>query len=126
MKSVTNPAQPALVVEDEVLVAVFLEEALRDMGLRSQVFTSGKPALQALASESFAVAVLDVGLPDMAGEEIVNALLERDPMMPIVITSGHDHRQLESRFKHAAQLRVLSKPFDADRLQAELKALGVS
>jgi DNA-binding response OmpR family regulator len=125
MNTFSQSSPAVLVVEDEALVAMFVEEALHDLGLGCEVFTRGRPALDAVASRSFIAAVLDMGLPDIAGEEIVAALLQRDPTMPIIITSGHDQVDLELKFKGVRRIRVLSKPFDAEMLCVELKALDV-
>ena len=114
-----------LVVEDEVVVAMYLRECLSDMGLKAHVFTEGKPALQALATDSYAAAVLDLGLPDISGDEIVKCLLARDPTFRIILTTGQHVEEVEKRFAGALRVRVLSKPYDAPALEAELEKLGV-
>jgi two-component system, OmpR family, response regulator TctD len=114
-----------LVVEDEVIVAMYLRESLSDLGLKPHVFTEGKPALQALTTTSYSAAVLDLGLPDISGDEIVKCLLARDPNFRIVLTTGQDVEEVEKRFAGAHRVRVLSKPYDAPALEAELEKLGV-
>jgi CheY-like chemotaxis protein len=114
-----------LVVEDEVVVAMYLRESLSDLGLKPHVFTEGKPALQSLTTTSYSAAVLDLGLPDINGDEIVNCLLARDPNFRIVLTTGQDVEEVEKRFARAHRLRVLSKPYDAPALEWELEKLGV-
>lgn len=114
-----------LVVEDEAVVAMYLRECLSDLGLRPEVFTEGKPALHALASSSYTAAVLDLGLPDICGDEIVKCLLDRDPNFPILLTTGQHMDEVEKRFSGAHRVRVLSKPYDAPVLEAELEKLGV-
>jgi CheY-like chemotaxis protein len=114
-----------LVVEDEGLVALHLKECLSDLGLSADVFTEGRPALQALSSTTYAAAVLDLGLPDISGGEIVKALLDRDPTFRIVLTTGHDVHEVERRFGSAPRVRVLGKPYDASMLEDELARLGI-
>jgi CheY-like chemotaxis protein len=114
-----------LVVEDEVVVAMYLRECLSDLGLKPHVFTEGKPALQALGSASYNAAVLDLGLPDIDGDEIVKCLLARDPNFRILLTTGQDVEEVEKRFAGAHRVRVLGKPYDAPALEWELEKLGV-
>lgn len=122
----TFPSRPSvLVVEDEGLVALHLGECLTDLGLSVDVFTEGKPALEALTSMTYAAAVLDLGLPDIPGSEIVKALLDRDPGFRIVLTTGHDVHEVERRFGNAPRVRVLGKPYDASTLEDELARLGI-
>ena len=121
----TKTLSTVLVVEDETVVAMYLSECLLELGLEPDVFTEGKPALQALASSSYSAAVLDLGLPDICGDDIVKALLERDPKFRIVLTTGQDVQEVEKRFAGAPRVRILSKPYDAPALEAELEKLGV-
>jgi CheY-like chemotaxis protein len=114
-----------LVVEDEVVVAMYLRECLSDLGLKPHVFTEGKPALQALATASYNAAVLDLGLPDIDGDEIVKCLLARDSTFRILLTTGQDVEHVEKRYAGAHRVRVLSKPYDAPALESELEKLGV-
>ena len=118
-------APSVLVVEDEGLVAILLREVMTDLGLKPHVFTEGRPALATLGSTKYSAAVLDLGLPDIDGQEIVQALLARDPQFPIVVTTGQDQQEVEDRFPKAARVRVLCKPFDIGMLEDELAKLNV-
>jgi CheY-like chemotaxis protein len=118
-----NPS--VLVVEDEGLVALHLREILADLGLRAHVFMEGKPALEAIRSTTYSAAVLDLGLPDVAGDQIVSALLARDPKFRIVLATGKDKKEVERRYADASRVRVLSKPYDARMLEEELSMLGI-
>lgn len=123
MRNETAPS--VLVVEDEGLVAFLLREVMTDLGLRPHVFTEGKPALATIGTTKYSAAVLDLGLPDIDGHEIVRALLEKDPQFRIVVTTGQDQEEVEKRFSNAARLRVLCKPFDIGMLEDELAKLGI-
>ncbi len=123
MRNETAPS--VLVVEDEGLVALLLREVMTDLGLKPHVFTEGSPALASIGSAHYSAAVLDLGLPDIDGHEIVAALLERDPDFRIVVTTGQDQQEVEERFPKTARVRVLSKPFDIGMLEDELAKLGI-
>jgi CheY-like chemotaxis protein len=123
MRNGTAPS--VLVVEDEGLVALLLREVLTDLGLKAHVFTEGRPALASIGSTHYSAAVLDLGLPDIDGHEIVAALLEKDPQFRIVVTTGQDQQEVEERFPKTARVRVLSKPFDIGMLEEELAKLDI-
>jgi CheY-like chemotaxis protein len=123
MRNETAPS--VLVVEDEGLVALLLREVMTDLGLKPHVFTEGKPALATIGAASYSAAVLDLGLPDIDGHEIVKALLERNPQFPIVVTTGQDQQEVEDRFPKTARVRVLCKPFDIGMLEDELEKLDI-
>lgn len=114
-----------LVVEDEGLIALLLREVLTDLGLHPHVFMEGKPALETIGTTPYSAAVLDLGLPDVDGDQIVNALLAHNPQFPIVLTTGQDPQEAEARFRHASGVRVLCKPFDIAMLESELAALEI-
>jgi len=59
-----------LVVDDEPIIGIFLQEALQDVGIDSQYFKSAASALAASHGADFAAAILDVGLPDMRGDQL--------------------------------------------------------
>jgi CheY-like chemotaxis protein len=121
-----NESEPILVVEDEGLIAVLLKEVLADLGLKPKVFNEGEPALASLEATRYSAAVLDLGLPDLDGNKIVNALLARDPLFRIVLTTGLDPQEVEERYAHAPNVRVLSKPFDIAMLEDELALLDIA
>ena len=118
-------AGAVLVVEDEGLVALLLREVMTDLGLEPHVFTEGKPALASIGTTRYSAAILDLGLPDIDGHEIVQALLEKDPQFPIVVTTGQDQQEVEERFPKTARVRVLCKPFDIGMLEDELAQLEI-
>ncbi len=124
MRNETAPS--VLVVEDEGLIAILLKEVLADLGLEPSVFTEGEPAIASLAAGPYCAAILDLGLPDMDGSQIVNALLERDPTFRILLTTGRDPQEVEERYAAFPRVRVLSKPFDICMLEDELEQLGIA
>ena len=71
----SEPLRSVLVVEDEGLIALLLREVLTELGLDPHVFMEGKPALESIGGTPYAAAILDLGLPDIDGNQVVEALL---------------------------------------------------
>jgi DNA-binding response OmpR family regulator len=110
-KSHSAPAR-VLVVEDEQLICLFLQECLQSAGYNVQLLCEGKAALEVAGEGSFDAAIIDVGLPDVSGDEIARRLHDRDPSLPIILTSGFDCHPLAEQFGEDRRVRVLAKPFD--------------
>ncbi|MGH0033828.1 MAG: hybrid sensor histidine kinase/response regulator [Myxococcota bacterium] len=113
-----------LVVDDDPSVRRVVSAMLRNQGASVLEAAGGRPALQILeSSESgFDVALIDMAMPDLGGEETFHGLRRLDPELPAVIMSGHAAAQ----FDHLAELpgvRTLAKPFSLARLAHEIREL---
>jgi DNA-binding response OmpR family regulator len=116
-----------LVVEDEFLLRMFVVDALADMGLQAEEAASFSEALSKTRSvgDDLAAAIIDLGLPDRPGDELVAQIRESRPHMPIVLATGFTDPQLHQRFSDDARLQILTKPFDAEVLGAVLRRVGI-
>lgn len=113
-----------LVVEDEALVAMMAEAILVGMGFRPSTARTGADALAQFETLSPRLVLIDVGLPDLRGDDLALQLRARDPELPIVMASGYDEAELASRFADDPYVAVLTKPYnDADVARAA-RALG--
>ena len=117
----------ALLVEDEILVAMAAAESLRLMGFEPIVATTGEEALQAVArhGSSLVLAMIDVGLPDMRGDALARRLREFLPNLPIVLASGYDSAELTADFADGRQIGILPKPYSEAQLRQTLEDLGL-
>lgn len=103
-----------LVAEDEPLVARSVARALNRHG-KATVVDTYRAARQALAAESPNALVVDVGLPDGSGFDLVAAARALDPFLPILVMSGEvDASRLAET--HALRVHYLLKPLDAAQL----------
>jgi DNA-binding response OmpR family regulator len=121
-KSGSAPAR-VLVVEDEQLICLFLQECLQSAGYSVALLCEGIPALEAVETNSFDAAIIDVGLPDVSGDKIARRLHRRHPSLPIILTSGFDCNPLVEQFGDDRGVRVLAKPFDETAVLRALEDL---
>ena len=105
----------ALVVEDDQGVGGVYVEALKQAGFATELFTNGRAALARLAVASPAVVLLDLNLPLISGETILQAIRADGRLKDtrIIITTGESHRAKE--LETIADL-VLVKPVSATQL----------
>lgn len=78
-----------LLVEDEFLIRAVLIDALGDIGLACIEAPTGQAALDVLTGPApLSAIIVDIGLPDMSGEKVIEAAARRRPGMPIIRCSG--------------------------------------
>src|SRR5262249_11985226 len=77
-----------LVVDDEPAVCNVLRLALARSGHQAVICADGQAALDAIAACSFAVALIDLNLPRIAGMKVFEAVRAARPDLPVVVMSG--------------------------------------
>jgi CheY-like chemotaxis protein len=108
-----------LVVEDEMIVALFIEELLSDLGHKvAGVVPRLDEALARAGDGSFDVAILDVHLNGKDVFPLADALAERG--IPFIFATGYGERFLPERHR---QRPTLQKPFRPDELAETLARL---
>ncbi|MEO7826059.1 MAG: response regulator [Allosphingosinicella sp.] len=114
-----DPRLRILVVEDEMLVAMNIEDMLLELGHEVAGLASRLAPALALASESkFDVAMLDVNLAGEASFPVADLLAERG--IPFLFATGYGRQGIEERFRDRL---ILQKPFRAAELGAALATL---
>ncbi|MDB5460430.1 MAG: sensor hybrid histidine kinase [Caulobacteraceae bacterium] len=117
----------ALLVEDETLVAMIAEDFLSALGYQPICVLNGGDALAALtARPDTRLAVIDVGLPDMRGDELAAQARVIAPGLSIVLATGYDPVELSRRFSDDEAVRVLAKPYTERDLRSAVASLGLT
>jgi signal transduction histidine kinase/CheY-like chemotaxis protein len=116
-----------LVVEDEFLVQMFIADVLTEAGcVPIKAATASEGLVKFLTAHTeLAGAIIDLGLPDRRGDELVADIRATRPDLPIVLATGYAGDNLHQRFAQDARLAVLSKPFRPDSLLAALRRFGI-
>ena len=115
----------ALLVEDEALVALVAEDAMTALGFDVHVAYSAEAALEALVDAPADLAVIDIGLPDMRGDELARKIQQQVPDVAIVIASGYDLDQISADLKTHPRVTVVAKPYTDADLATALSGLGL-
>ena len=117
-----------LVVEDEVLIRMMVVETLMDEGFATSEAANGKAALEALAAagEELRAVILDVGLPDTRGEDLIEKIRAIRPKIPIIVTTGYDTNELRRKLAYDPLGRILTKPFQPEILSKILSEWGIN
>ena len=116
-----------LIVEDEFPLSAFVADMLAEWGFTADVAGNFREALAEIqrAGDSLAGAIIDIGLPDRSGGELVPEIRTLYPEIPIVLATGDANGDVRERFAAVERLQVLTKPFNPNQLMAALKRIGV-
>ena len=112
-----------LVVEDDSLLAEGLTRVLTRAGHAVDHAETGVQADKALRSQSYALVVLDIGLPDIDGFEVLRRLRTRHSATNVLVLTARD--AVEDRV-HGLDLGAddyLTKPFSVSEFEARVRAL---
>jgi serine phosphatase RsbU (regulator of sigma subunit) len=109
-------AQRILIVDDEEALAKVMARTLRSRGFESDVAFTASQARQLFEGREYALALLDVRLPDESGYGLLEELRSRQPDTAVVMISGVDDPELgRAALEHGAYSYVV-KPVGATQL----------
>ncbi len=112
-----------LLVEDHPQLADSVSQALRGAGWTVDLLHDGVAADLALASEEYALAILDVGLPRLDGFEVLARLRERGKTLPVLMLTARSEVKDRVHGLNLGADDYLAKPFELSELEARVKAL---
>lgn len=114
-----------LLVEDELLVALSLREALSEAGFDVECAHLGSTVIEDKSGVEWDAALVDMALPDRSGAAVVRHLLRQQPLLPVILTTGLETPET-LQFASDHELTILPKPFDdaalVDLLRSKLMA----
>jgi two-component system KDP operon response regulator KdpE len=119
----TSAAAPlhVLIVDDEPAIRRFLRTGLSAQGYRVTEAEDGSAALAALRS-AVDLLVLDLGLPDMDGFEVIRRLRESGSAVPIIVLSSRSDEAGKVQALDLGADDYLTKPFGVEELLARIRA----
>jgi len=118
-----NPASPtALIVDDEIQIRRLLRAALEGAGYRVAEADKGQLGISETALRRPDVVILDLGLPDMDGVEVLRRIREWS-RVPVLIASVRDDAQEKVAALDAGADDYVTKPFEMTELLARLRAI---
>ncbi len=112
-----------LLVEDDPLIGDGIRAGLRQEDYSVDWFTEARTAEMALQSEQYDLMILDLGLPDKSGLEILKRLRSQGSELPVLILTARDAVSDRVAGLDTGADDYMLKPFDLDELSARLRAL---
>ena len=112
-----------LLVEDDRMIGESLRNALRGCGYAVDWVRDGRAADGTLATERFDLVLLDLGLPQRDGMDVLQALRARGDRTPVIVLTARDSLASRVRGLDAGADDYLVKPFELDELLARIRAV---
>ena len=109
-----------LIIEDEAALATALARVCQRLGWRAELRASGHAGLDALAAGKFDLAILDIGLPDLSGLDVLEKARARSPQLPVVIITAHGKLENAVAARKLGAAAYLVKPLDLREIERTL------
>ena len=115
------PAIKVLVIDDEPPIRKLLRMGLTTQGYETLEASNGKVALE-LLGQNPALIILDLGLPDIQGHELLRMIRGRNDSVPIVVLSSRGDEAGKVQALDLGADDYVTKPFGMEELLARLRA----
>ena len=110
-----------LIAEDEYRIASFLEKGLRANGFSIAIVVDGPSAAAAARDDDFELMILDLGLPDRDGVEVLTELRRRGERMPVIVLTARDAVADRVAGLDGGADDYVVKPFSFEELLARIR-----
>jgi two-component system, OmpR family, copper resistance phosphate regulon response regulator CusR len=110
-----------LIVEDEPRISSFIEKGLTANGFTTSVTESGNDALILSRSGSFDLIILDIGLPDRDGFDVLRDLRVHNKSLPVIILTARDGVPEKVQGLEGGADDYVTKPFSFEELLARVR-----
>lgn len=112
-----------LIVEDEPKIAAFMQEGLNRAGYRVHVVGDGPTALVEATADDYQLILLDLGLPGLDGQEVLQTLRSQGNTCPVLIVTARLPATLETPNLQQLANGWVQKPFRMKELLSRIQQL---
>jgi two-component system, OmpR family, KDP operon response regulator KdpE len=116
-----NPLR-ILIVDDEPAILRFLRAGLTNQGFTVSEAADGESVLDIVRRQGTDLVVLDLGLPDIDGREVIRRLRDEGSSIPIIVLSSRDDEGSKVAALDLGADDYVTKPFGIDELFARIRA----
>jgi two-component system OmpR family response regulator len=112
-----------LLVEDDLQLSQSLSKALKREGFSLQAVSNGREAIVSLEFDQIDIVILDLGLPDMDGLEVLKQIKTKKITCKVLVLTARDQLSDKVKGLDAGADDYLVKPFEYDELSARIRVL---
>lgn len=116
-----TPNYTVLIIEDEKNISDFMSKALKSNGYRVITAVSGKAGLSLISSQCPDIILLDLGLPDIEGNDVITSVRKWTSCPIIVVSARTGERDKVSALDLGAD-DYITKPFGTPEMLARIRA----
>ena len=107
--------KPVWIVDDDRSIRWVMEKALSREGIAFNSFATAQEALDALSGGAPEVLVSDIRMPGLSGLELLNAVKQRHPAVPVIVMTAYSDLDSAVAAFQGGAYEYLPKPFDVDQ-----------
>jgi len=111
-----------LIVDDDLHIQRLYKEEFEDEGYEVVVASNGQEAMEMFDKENPDIVTLDILLPDVDGIRILRQMKEKNPKVPVIMSTAYDYRD---DFAVWASEAYIVKSSDLEELKSMIKKLVV-
>jgi len=112
-----------LFIEDDIMLGQAVEIGLSQRGLVVDWLTDGDSGLKAMARQNYDLVLLDLGLPELGGMEVLKLARQRQITTPIIVLTARDSQEYVVQGLKLGADDYLRKPVDINELAARIQAV---
>ena len=112
-----------LLVEDDHMIGEAAQQSLKDASYAVDWVRDGAQALTAMATQSYGVVLLDLGLPKKDGLEVLRSIRSKGDQVPVLVITARDGLQDRIAGLDAGADDYVLKPFEMAELLARMRAV---
>lgn len=113
-----------LIIEDDQIIGDGLSTALKIESYATDWVRNKEDASSALSSHVYDMILLDIGLPDGSGLDLLNDIRQKKNYVPIIVLTAYDKTEYKVKGLDIGADDYLTKPFKLAELKARIRALN--
>jgi DNA-binding response OmpR family regulator len=112
-----------LLVEDDLMIGAGMRSGLATQGMAVDWIVNGRTAIEAIAANHYSIILLDLGLPDITGLEVLKSARQGKRATPVLIVSARDDIGSRVAGLDLGADDYILKPFDFAEMLARIRAV---
>ena len=124
----TSPLSPplpsVLIVDDEPDICMGLSDFLKHNGYVVRIVQTGRDALREVERGQIEVVILDLGLPDLSGLDVLRGIKKLDPLLPVIMLTASTEEKHTVEALHLGAFTYLTKPYNSYELRFALRQIA--
>ena len=110
-----------VLVDDDMAFRTALADSFEIAGLDIETYGDGQSALANLSADFPGIVVTDIRMPKIDGHAVMEALLARDPELPVILMTGHGDIGMAVAALKKGAFDFIAKPFAADHMISSVR-----
>ena len=117
------PLPSVLIVDDEPDICMALGDFLKHAGYSVRTVHSGRDALREVERGQIGVVILDLGLPDLSGLDVLRGVKKLNPLLPVIVLTASTQESHTVEALHCGAFTYLTKPYNSYELRFALRQI---